>query len=112
MESLADGSAGDVNDISLLENFVKNEPLSRFESLNRLETELLEMAHGDGAGLVEVAKFGLGELAVPNPSVTDLDGVITVGGSGLDLGDDVALSESDDGDGYNGALGLEVGHHP
>ena len=112
LESLANGSAGDINEISLLENFIKNEPLSGLESLDGLEAELLEMAHGDGAGLAEVAELGLGELAVPDPSVTDLDGVVAVGGSGLDLGDDVALSEGDDSDGDNGALGLEVGHHP
>lgn len=112
LESLADGVAGDVDEITLLEDFVEDQPLSGLEPLHGLEAELLEVAHGDGPGLVEVAELGLGELAVPDTAVSELHGLVAVGGCGLDLGDDVALAESDDGDGDDGALGLEVGHHP
>lgn len=112
MESLADGVARDVDEITLLEDFVEDQPLSGFEPFHGLEAELLEVAHGNGPRLVEVAELGLGELAVPDTAVPDLYGLVGVSCRGLDLGDDVALAESDDGDGDDGALGLEVGHHP
>lgn len=112
LESLADGIARYVDEVTLLEDVVEEQPLSGLEPLDGLEAELLEMAHGDGPGLGEVAELGLGELAVPDTAVSDLYRLVAVGGGGLDLGDDVALAESDDGDGDDGALGLEVGHHP
>ena len=111
LEPLADGIAGDVDEVTLFENILDDEPLAGLEAVNGLESKLLEVAHGDGAGLLQVAQLGLGELAVTDAAVAHLDSVVAIGSGGLDLGDDIALSEADDGDGDDGAVGLEVGHH-
>lgn len=112
MKSLPDRVAGDVDEVALLEDILDDEPLPRLEAVDGLEAELLEVAHGDGTGLLQVAELGFGELAVADAAVTDLHGVVAVSGRGLDLADDVALAESNDGDGDNGSIGLEVCHHP
>lgn len=112
LETLADGGAGDINEVTLLEEFIEEEGLVGVEAINGLETELLKVAHGDGTGLLEMTHLGLGEFAVPDPLVANLDGAVTVGGVGLDLGDDVAFLEADDGDGNNHSVLLEEAHHP
>lgn len=113
LEAFADGVAGDVDEVALLEEVVEDEGLAGLEAVEGAEAELLEVAHGGGAGLAEVAELGAGELGVADAAVADLDGVVAVGGGGLELGDDVALAEADDGDGHRRtALRLEVGHHP
>lgn len=53
----------------------------------------------------------LGELPVPDPAVPHLDGIVAVGGLGLELGDDVSFFKSDDGDRDDLSIGLEVTHH-
>lgn len=112
LETLSDGGARDINKVTLLEELLKDEPLVRLETLHRLEPELLEMAQGNGSGLLQVTKLGLGELLVPNPAVTHLDGVVSVGRLGLDLRHNVSLSETHDRDGHDLAVILEVTHHP
>ncbi|PON87466.1 hypothetical protein TorRG33x02_166440 [Trema orientale] len=111
LEALPNGGPGHIHQIPFLEHLLQLQPLVGLETLHGLEAELLEMAHGDGPGLFQVAQLGLGELAVPDAAVAHLDGVVSVGGLGLHLGDDVAFLEADDGDGDDLAVVLEEGHH-
>ncbi|KAF4368618.1 hypothetical protein F8388_012361 [Cannabis sativa] len=53
----------------------------------------------------------LGQFPVPHTAVSHLNGVVSIGGLGLDLGDNVAFLEADDGYGNDLAVGLEETHH-
>ena len=111
LETLANGGARDINKITLLEEVIENEALVKFELINGLKTELLKMTHGNGTNLLEMTDFGFGQFAVSNPSVTNLDGVVAVGGLSFDLCDNVAFFEANDSDRNNLAVGLEEAHH-
>lgn len=111
LETLANGGSRYINQIPFFEELLKNEPLVRLKPINRLQPKLLQVAQGDDPGLVEVTHLGLGELSFSNPPITDLDGIVAVGGLSLDLGDNVALSKTHNGDGDNSTIGLEETHH-
>ena len=111
METLSNGGARNINKITLLEELLKDKPLVRLETLNGLKPELLEMAHGNCSSLLEVTHLRLRKLFVSNAAVANLDGIISVGGLGLDLGDDVSFSETHNSDRNDLAVGLEEAHH-
>jgi len=111
LETLANGGARDINKITLLENFIKKKALVKVEAIDGLKTELLKMAHGNGADLLEMTDFGFGQFAISDPSVTNLDGVVSIGGLSFDLGDDVAFFETHDSDRNNLSVGFEIAHH-
>lgn len=69
------------------------------------------MAQGNYTRFLKVSHFGLGEFPVTDAAVPYLDGAVAVDSVGLDLSNNVALAESDNGDGNNRAGGLEEAHH-
>jgi len=111
LETLANGGARDINKITLLEKFIENEALVKVELINGLKTELLKMTHGNGTNLLEMTHFGFGQFAVSDPSVTNLDGVVAIGGLSFDLSDNVPFLEANDSDRNNDTVGLEEAHH-
>lgn len=65
------------------------------------------MAERNDSGFLQVAELRFRELAVTDPAIPDLNGVVAVRGLSLHLRDDIALSEADDGDRNNFAAGIE-----
>jgi hypothetical protein len=111
LEALANGGTGDINKITLLENLIKHKPLVGLKAIHGHQAKLLKMAHRNGIHLLQMTQLRLCELAVPDSPVAELDGVVAVGGLGLDLGHDVSFFKSHHGDRDDLAVGLEVAHH-
>lgn len=111
LKPFSDCGSGHIDQVTLLEQVVEDQLLIGLEALNVLEPKLLEMAQWDSAGLLEMAHFGLGEFPVADAAVAHLNGVVSVGGLGFDLGDYVAFFETHHGDRDYFAAGLEEAHH-
>lgn len=112
LKPFSDCGSGDVNEITFLEDFLQDEPLVGLEPLHGRQPELLEVSQRDDFRFLEVTHLGLGELPVPDPSIPDLNRIVPVGGLGLDLGHDVALSEPYHRHRDHSPVRLEEGHHP
>jgi len=114
LEPLADGVAGDVDDVALLEEVGEVERLAGLEGVDGGEPELLQVLQRRGAGLAQVSQLRAGELLLAHAVVPDLNGVVPVRGRRLHLRHHVAaLPEPDDRHGHRlPRLRVEVGHHP
>jgi hypothetical protein len=76
LEAFADGFARDIHKVTLLENLINCELLARLKAVNRLKSEFLQVAHGDGPRLLQVAKLWFCQLGVPHSSVAHLHCII------------------------------------
>lgn len=52
LKTLANGGAGDINKITLLENFIKHKPLVGLKAIHGHQAKLLKMAHRNGIHLL------------------------------------------------------------
>src|SRR4051794_3890507 len=85
LEALALGGAGDLDLLADLEGLDRHGVADL--QLGGLVAELHEVAHGRGAGLLEVAELGLGEVLLLRRAERELDGLVAVAVVRADRGD-------------------------
>lgn len=111
LEPLSDGYPGNIDEITLLEQLLKDQFLIGLKPIHRHQPKLLQMPHRNRTGLLQMPHLWLRQLPVPHPPVPHLHRTVAVGGLGLHLRHDVAFSEPHYGDRHHLSLRLEVAHH-